>query len=271
MFTITDQEFDLLTSFLRNHFGINLPKTKRYLVIARLQSVLQEKGMNDFTSFLQYLASDTSGQALQTLLSRLTTNHTYFMREDTHFEYIKTTVLPELVKILPDKDLRIWSAGCSSGQEPYTLAMVIADYFGAQKGAWDTRILATDISPRVLEQAKAGIYDKEDLEHLSDSWHLRYFKPADNDRREVAPNIKDEVIFRCYNLMNQPFPFKKKFHMIFCRNVMIYFDSSTRKKLIKAFYDVTADGGYFFVGLSESLNRQDIPYRYIRPSVYQKG
>lgn len=271
MLSINDREFDLLTSFLRNHFGINLPQTKRYLVIARLQSVLQEKGMNDFTSFLQYLASDSSGEALQTLISRLTTNHTYFMREDAHFEYVKNSVLPELVKKIPDKDLRIWSAGCSSGQEPYTLAMVFADYFGARKGAWDTRILATDISPRVLEQAKHGIYDKGDLDHLPENWHRRYFKTVDGDRRAVIPFIRSEVIFRYYNLMNQPFPFKKKFHMIFCRNVMIYFDSSTRKKLIQAFYEATADGGYFFVGLSESLNRQDIPYRYIRPSIYQKG
>jgi len=271
MLTITDQEYQLLTSFLKENFGINLPDSKRYLVIARLQTVLQEKGMNDFTSFLNYLSSDSSGQALETLISRLTTNHTYFMREDAHFDFVKTTILPELVKKLKEKDLRIWSAGCSSGQEPYTLAMVIAEYFGAQKGTWDTRLLATDISPRVLELAKTGVYNKEDLDHLPENWHRRYFKALDSERREVLPSIKNEVIFRHYNLMNQPFPFKKKFHLIFCRNVMIYFDSSTRHKLIQSFYDATAEGGYFFVGLSESLNRNDIPYHYVKPSVYQKG
>jgi len=261
----------MLTAFIKENFGINLPDIKKYLVIARLQSVLQEKGMHDFTSFLQYLASDSSGEALQTLVSRLTTNHTYFMREAIHFTYVKTTVLPEIIKNLPDLDLRIWSAGCSSGQEAYTLAMLIADYFGAHKSAWDTRILATDISPRVLEQAKRGIYDLGDLDNIPEAWQRQYFKAVDSERRAVVPQIKNEVIFRYYNLMNQPFPFKKKFHIIFCRNVMIYFDSSTKKKLINAFYDITADGGYFFVGLSEALNRQDIPYRYIRPSVYQKG
>lgn len=271
MLTISDQEYHLLTSFLKRNFGINLPDSKRYLVIARLQAVLQEKGMSDFTDFLDYLASDSSGEALETLLSRLTTNHTYFMREDTHFEYVKTTILPELVKKLKEQDLRIWSAGCSSGQEPYTLAMVIAEYFGTQKGSWDTRILATDISPRVLEIAKTGIYDAGNLSHLPENWHKRYFKVVDNDHRELLSSIKNEVIFRYYNLMKQPFPFKKKFHMIFCRNVMIYFDSSTRKKLIQAFYDATAEGGYFFVGLSESLNRQEIPYNYIRPSIYRRG
>jgi len=271
MLTISDREYDLLTSFLKQHFGINLPDSKRYLVIARLQTALQEKGMLDFTTFLQYLANDSSGEAMEILISRLTTNHTYFMREDSHFDFVRTTILPELAKKLKDKDLRIWSAGCSSGQEPYTLAMVIAEYFGAQKNGWDTRILATDISPRVLELAKTGIYSKEDLSHLPEKWSQRYFKAVDDERVEVLPAIKNEVIFRYYNLMKQPFTFKKKFHMIFCRNVMIYFDNPTRKQLIQAFYDATAEGGYFFVGLSESLNRHDIPYCYVRPSVYQKG
>jgi chemotaxis protein methyltransferase CheR len=205
------------------------------------------------------------------LVNKLTTNHTFFAREVQHFDFFKNKTLPDLVKQCEkNRDLRIWSAGCSSGEEPYTLAMLIADYFGENRAMWDTKVLATDISTKVLNIAKAGIYQNEQLDSLPENWRRNYFKKLDKEKSSVADNIKSEVVFRIFNLMNEAFPFKKKFHVIFCRNVMIYFDSNTKTELVNKFYENTEHGGYLFIGHSESINREESRYKYVMPAVYRK-
>jgi len=271
MLFITDKEFYKLANFIKANYGINLSEKKKALVVGRLQNLLIEKNFNSFSQYIDYVMEDKTGEAVRTLISKITTNHTYFMREPDHFHFFKNTVLPYLCEQAKNtRDLRIWSAGCSSGEEPYTLAMIIADFFGSEKVLWDTKILATDISTKVLEQAKKGIYSNESLQNLPESWKDKYFQRISNEKSVIADNIKNEVIFRIFNLMNTSLPFKKKFHVIFCRNVMIYFDAATKRDLVNRFYEHTEQGGYLFIGHSESLNREETKYKYIMPAVYRK-
>lgn len=271
MLNITEKEFRRLSEYMKSYYGIHLKPEKKTLVMGRLQNVLLQGGFVSFSSYFDYIHSDQSGEAARTLINKLTTNHTFFMRESQHFMYFKNTVLPYLSSVeASKKDLRIWSAGCSSGEEPYTLAMIISDYFGSSKGLWDTKILATDISTKVLEKAVRGIYTKESISNIPQSWKMAYFNHISSNEYIVSDGIKKEVIFRRFNLNNVEFPFKNKFHVIFCRNVMIYFDSETKKKLIEKFYELTEPGGYLFIGHSESLNRNETKYKYIMPAVYRK-
>jgi chemotaxis protein methyltransferase CheR len=270
MIDIPDKEFIQLVEYVKSNYGINLTH-KRTLVVGRLQNYLTQKGIKSFTEYYKLLISDTSGNSASELVNKLTTNHTFFAREVQHFDFFKDKALPDLVKQCEkNRDLRIWSAGCSSGEEPYTLAMLIADYFGENRAMWDTKVLATDISTKVLNIAKAGIYQNEQLDSLPENWRRNYFKKLDKEKSSVADNIKSEVVFRIFNLMNEAFPFKKKFHVIFCRNVMIYFDSNTKTELVNKFYENTEHGGYLFIGHSESINREESRYKYVMPAVYRK-
>lgn len=271
MINISKKEFDAISNLVRLNCGISLKyEQKKNLVISRLQNIVIQKKLNNFSEYYQYIKNDTSGEALITLIEKLTTNYSYFMREPDHFNYFTTVVLPYLIsKNLANKDLRIWSAGCSTGEEPYTLAMLMSEFFGKEFDGWNTKILATDISYKVLDKAQKGIYSNEQLEKLPSIWKQKYFKKAD-DNWEINKNIRNEVIFRKLNLNSENFPFKKNFNVIFCRNVMIYFDQNTKDKLINKFYKNIEYGGYLFIGHSESINRDESKFKYIKPSIYRK-
>lgn len=270
MITITDKEFKQLAVYIKEHYGINLKDEKRTLVTGRLQNELVQKGFRNFTDYYQYILSDNSGNAINTMVNKITTNHTFFMREQDHFYFFKDYILPLFKKEVKDNDLRLWSAGCSSGEEPYTLAMIIDEFFGKEKIWWDTKILATDISSRVLEEAKQGVYGTEELSSLPSHWKTSYFREFDNEKVILIDKIRNEVIYRKFNLMDERYPFKRKFQVIFCRNVMIYFDSETKRELINKFYNSLEYGGYLFIGHSESLGREDTRFKYIMPAVYKK-
>ena len=266
--TISDDDFRRLTSFIQAHYGINLTE-KRQLVSSRLSSVVSEQGYSSFTPFITKLLEEKNPNQLELVLNRLTTNYTFFMREQEHFEFFEKTILPDLVRRHQrDKVLAIWSAGCSSGEEPYNLSMYIKDYLGMQANQWDTRILATDISQQAMAKAKRGIYELPDT--VPDHWRKRYFnKVAGSDGKyQVAPEIRNNVIFQTFNLMD-PIKFRLKFDVIFCRNVMIYFDQPTKDALVRRFYDATVPGGYFLISHSENLSK-NAPYRTIAPSTFQK-
>jgi len=269
MILLSDHEFQLITTYVSENYGINLLE-KKALIESRLQNVLLQKGFNSFGNFYNKLIGDQTGETAVLLINKLTTNHTYFLRESEHFDYFQKEVLPYLVKYNNTRDLRIWSAGCSSGEEPYTLTMIMADFFGDKKSLWDTKILATDISQNVLDIAVQGIYHNEQLTSIPEYWERQYFMKYDQERKILVDKIRQEVVFRFFNLNNQMFPFKKKFHTIFCRNVMIYFDANTKRELVKRFYDLTEPGGFLFVGHSESIGRDEVGYRYILPAVYRK-
>ena len=270
MLNLTDGEFVRLTSYLQSSFGINLTK-KRTLIEGRLNKYLSDRGFLNFTDYLDLVLKDPNGAEMSQLLNHLTTNFSYFLREWDHFEYLRSHVLPGLRQSIPDGDLRIWSAGCSTGEEPFTLAMLLNDFFALEASRWDKKVLATDISQKALETAKAGSYEDEALAKVPAEWRKKYFTRQGESNWQVKPALRDEVIFRSFNLMEEAFPFQRKFHVIFCRNVMIYFDRPTKAALIRRFYDHTEPGGYLFVGQSESIGREDAPWQYIMPSVFRKG
>jgi len=270
MIRITDKEFKMITEYLQENFGINLTK-KRTLIESRLHTYLTKLGFSNYTDYFNYVLADKSGDELSQMINILTTNFSYFMREWDHFQYFKDKVLPEVTKANNQKDLRVWSAGCSTGQEPYTLAMLISDFLEGKKASWDTAVLATDISAKVLKLAETGIYDNESLRKVPTAWKTNYFKKLEGNMWEVKDGLKKEVIFRRFNLMEKVFPFKRKFHVIFCRNVMIYFNDETKKALIERFYNALDEGGYLFIGQSESINRNDTKFSYVMPSIYKKG
>lgn len=266
MINIRQNEFEELRDFMYNRYGIDLSK-KKQLIEGRLSNVLIAKGFTNFKDYLNSVYNDKTGKELTELVNKLTTNHTYFMRETAHFDFYRDTVLPELEKTARGKSIGIWSAGCSSGEEPSTLAMLNYNHFGANSG-WDTRILATDISDRVLDIAKKGVYSAESVEAFPADLKRKYLQPCDGGYKFID-SIKNNIIYRKFNLMDR-FSFKRKFNVIFCRNVMIYFDAKTKHELVNKFYDATEPGGYLFIGHSEYLEKDSIKYKYIMPAVYQK-
>ncbi len=265
---MTDQEFDQLSSFVKTRYGIDLTQ-KRTLIQGRLTHDLRSRGIKSFQEYFKILNDDATGTEITNLLNRLTTNLSYFLRENEHYDFMTKTILPQWNATVRDKDLRIWSAGCSAGQEAYTAQMVMHEYFGPRKNLWDTTILATDISAKAMNKAKAGIYTMDELKDIPPAWKSKYFVPSGTDSLQVCDKIRREVVFRTLNLMDN-FQFKRQFHLIFCRNVMIYFDTETKRQLVKKFYDWTAPGGYFFISHSESLNGLNSQFKYIHPAIYQK-
>jgi len=270
LLTISHKEFAKLAEYIKVNYGIYLKQEKQTLLVGRLQNVLQQAGFTNFTDYYNYIVANKDKEAVNTLINKITTNHTYFMREPQHFYFFRDQVLPFWANILSTKDLRVWSAACSSGEEAYTLAMIIDEYFGQDKAAWDTKILATDISSQVLDMAKDAIYSNERIAPLPKHWKVNYFKRYDSENSVLIDRIKQEVIYRKFNLMDEVFPFRKRFHAIFCRNVMIYFDNTTKEKLVDKLYEQIEYGGYLFIGHSEALNRETTRFKYISPSVYRK-
>lgn len=267
---ITDEEFLRISTFMKQRYGIDLSQ-KKVIVNGRLENYIKRGGWSSFNDFINAVENDKTGKQEKMLVNFLTTNHTYFMREFEHFEYFKTVVLPWLKKKeSATKDLRVWCGAASSGEEPYMIAMVLSDFFGLERDQWDTKVLATDISTKVLQQAMTGIYSAEQLNKLPEQWKRHFFKSiAGGTQYQVTNELKQEVIFRQFNLMD-PFPFKKQMHTIFLRNVMIYFDERTKRELVQKVYDALVPGGYLFIGTTETLDRGSTPFHIIQPSIFRK-
>lgn len=266
------EEFNLIRKLVYDRFGIQLNEQKRSLVVERLQKTLRTGGFPSFRAYYEHVIADRSGRALLELVDRISTNHTHFFREKDHFVFMQTTWLPALKKkaFSGKKAVRIWSAGCSSGEEPYTIAMLLADQLEMDGGGWDIGILATDISTTVLEKAQAGIYADTQLDQVPEIYKKKYFRSTGEGLYAVSPALKEMLLFRRLNLMNQDYPFKGQFQIIFCRNVMIYFDEPVREGLLSRFHRYLEPGGYLFIGHSESIGRDNKYFRFIRPAIYQK-
>lgn len=266
---LEDADFQRLRRFMQDNYGVNLEK-KKTMVEGRLAAMIQQKGYSDFHRYVEELLADKTGVMAGELTTKLTTNYTYFMREEAHYQFLTKAALPEWTAKVKNNDLRIWSAGCSSGEEPYTTAMVLCEYFGPAKSSWDTTILATDISTKVLAAAREAIYPGEHLERLPERWRKKYFVPLSGNRWQVTEALRKEVVLGRFNLMGSFQQFRRGFHVIFCRNVMIYFDSPTKKDLAKKFYDALEPGGYLFIGLSETLSGIDNHFLPVAPGIYKK-
>lgn len=268
MIYLTDNEFNEITVFMKSHYGIDLLK-KRQLIESRMYSVLLKKGLKSFSDYIDIIKTKDEKEISQ-LINKLTTNHTYFLREIHHFNFMKEIFLPYQEKNNKAKDIRVWSAGCSSGEEAYTAVMIMQEYFGSRHNQWDYRILATDISSKVLENAKNPLYSIENLKDIPPEWMRKYFVKKDNDNFTLRKEVTEQVIFKTFNLLDQMVA-KKPFDLIFCRNVMIYFDYETKKQLVNRFYDLLNPQGYLFIGHSETVKNGESKFKYIQPSIYQKG
>jgi chemotaxis protein methyltransferase CheR len=270
---LSDEEFKLISGLVYDRFGINLGEHKRALVMARLHKVLHKGGFSNFKEYYEYVVRDTSGHALLTLIDRISTNHTFFFREQEHFDFFKEVALAQIVEALRKSgksDLRIWCAGCASGEEPYTLAMILSNYFNDDFSDLDIGILATDISVTALNKAADGVYKADKLREVPSWYKQRYFIPLKDGHLAVKQEIKEIILFRRLNLVRNEYPFKGQFHTIFCRNVMIYFDNATRQALVERFHRYLAPDGYLIIGHSESIDRSLGYFKRVRPSIYQK-
>lgn len=267
MLKLTDEDFLRIVNYIKANYGINLIK-KRVLIEGRLSNMVADKGFSDYKTYIDFALSKDGALELTALVNKLTTNHTYFLREPEHFEYLKSVVLPHIEATVKDHDARIWCAASSTGQEPYTLAMVIDEYFGDKKKLWDCKILATDISTDVLAKAKLGIYTTEMIQDVPLAWKQKYFTKIDNDRYQIIERIRNEVVYKQFNLMDK-ITYKKPYDLISCRNVMIYFDAETKNALIERLYDATKPGGYFFIGHAENVAKTS-RYEFIKPAIFRR-
>lgn len=268
---LSSKQFEKISRLVYQISGIDLHEGKEELVKARLLKRLRHLKITDFEHYLKYVANDQSGVEIRTMVDVLTTNKTHFFREPEHLEFLRDVIIPGLHK----GPVRIWSAGCSSGEEPYSLAIVIRETI-PETARFDVKILATDISDRMMEKARQGIYDEETLKMLPRQLRLKYFRKvnfktghADGSCYRVIPELQSMVSFAKLNLMNE-WPMRGLFDVIFCRNVMIYFDKQTQRNLVSRFWSYLREDAYLLVGHSESLTSLSHNFRYLKPAVYQK-
>ena len=274
---MSDQEFERFSGFIHREYGIKMPPAKKAMLQTRLQKRLRLLGMSSFSQYADHLFSPEGLRTeLTAMIDAVTTNKTDFFREPGHFDYLTGTAVPELLasgRIATRKGLMVWSAGCSSGEEPYTLAMVLAEFVGSFPGL-DFTILATDISTQVLEKAKAAIYDEERVTPVPAKLKARYLLRS-KDRRSgtvrIVPELRSRVLFRRLNFMDDDFGMREPLDVIFCRNVIIYFDFRTQAALLNRLCRHLKPGGYLFMGHSETLNGMNLPLTPVSASVYRKN
>lgn len=263
---LTPAQFTRITTLLYDHAGIRMREGKEGLVRARLAKRLRRLGLPDFDAYLSHVEREPDRSEFAEMIDALTTNKTSFLREASHFDYLRDEVFPTLTG-----SVRLWSAGCSSGEEPYTLAMLLNESFSGSTPR-DTRILATDISHRVLGTAKAGLYPTDLMSDVPGAWLQKYWTKKRDGAREVyeaGPALRRLVHFAKLNLMEK-WPMQGPFDAILCRNVMIYFDKGTQQRLVERYHALLKPGGHLFVGHSESLTGLTHRFRYVQPAVYVK-
>ncbi len=275
-YILSNEEFDLFRRLIYDSCGISLTLSKKELVKARLTKRLTKVGIDTFKDYYKFVTkTDNTGKELIHLIDSISTNKTSFFREKKHFDFLNTTLLPSLISSKAKagiKKLRIWCAASSSGEEPYTLAMTVFNHLKPNNG-WDVKILATDISTRILQKAINGIYRKELLKDIPPgtiSVHFSSVLYENTNCYKAKDHLRDIITFRRFNLMTPEFPFKNPFDFIFCRNVMIYFDPETQNRLASKFYDCLPKDGYLFIGHAETLSRSNASFEFIQPAVYRK-
>ena len=272
---LSEKEFRKISDMVYTHCGINLHDGKKELVRARLAKRLRMGNFKTFPEYMRHVLEDKTGKEFSLLIDSISTNLTSFFREGRHFEFLKEKFLPQtLERKQKDRNFRIraWSAGCSSGEEPYSIAITLLEAIAGQ-GRWDVKILATDISTRMLETARKGIYSKERIEPVPLLQRNKYLMMRHQHGKktfEIGKILRDAVIFKYLNLQ-QDWPIKGPLDFIFCRNVMIYFDKPTQQHLINRFWDLLDSGGILFTGHSESLTGIKHRFNYIQPTIYMKA
>jgi chemotaxis protein methyltransferase CheR len=271
-FQFRDEDFEWVRAEIRRRTGITLGDSKRNLVYNRLARRLRALGLSSFEDYVEYLSANPDAE-LGEFVNALTTNVTAFFRENHHFEMLADEVLPGLLaRHARDRRIRIWSAGCSSGQEPYSIAMTLLEA-GAKLDGWDVKILATDLDTDILEQAQAAVYAEDRVAGMPDERLRRWFlrgAGANAGQYRLKPEVRGLVTFRQLNLMD-PWPMKGPFDVIFCRNVIIYFDKPTQARLVHRFTELLGVGGHLFLGHSESVLERGRQLEVAGRSAYRRN
>jgi len=270
-FLFSDKDFEVIRSFVKEHTGISLSDAKRNMVYGRLSRRLRFLNLKSFAEYMDVVKEPNSAEMVD-FINAMTTNLTSFFREKHHFDYLKSTIIPELLKAnISTRRIRIWSAGCSTGEEPYSLAMTLASSVPSLD-TWDIKILATDLDTNVLAHAERGVYDIERIEGIPEDYRKRWFmKGRDGNAGSVrvSRKIRDLITFRKLNLM-QSWPMKGPFDFIFCRNVVIYFDKETQKALFDRYANLLIPQGHVFLGHSESLFKVSTRFDLVGNTIYRK-
>jgi chemotaxis protein methyltransferase CheR len=269
-----DSVFEKLSNFIYSEYGIKMPPAKKVMLQSRLQKRLREMKMNSYEEYCDYVFSK-DGEALELIhmIDVVTTNKTDFFREPTHFDFLQQTVLPEFVAREKQKrTMKIWSAGCSSGEEVYTLAIVISDFMEKHKNI-DYSILGTDISTRILQKAFDAVYAEERAINIPLETKRKYFlRSKDRSKPSVRliPELRKKTHYQRLNFMDENYSIHDVFDIIFCRNVLIYFDRETQQKVINRLCRHLKTGGYFFLGHSESITGMKVPLVQLKPTIFMK-
>lgn len=271
--TMTGKEFRLFSKFIEGNCGIKMPESKKHMIESRLQKRLRSLELRSFRDYYDFVVSPKGMRnELVKMIDAVTTNKTDFFREPAHFTYLTETVLPELAGSNNYEGIRVWSAGCSSGEEPYTLAMVLSEY-DRKFQRCRFSILATDICTSVLETACKGIYEEEKIAPVPHELRKKYLLRS-RDRSlgviRMAPEIRSLVTFRRLNFLDDNYAIAEPLQVIFCRNVLIYFDRATQEKLINRFCRKLVPGGYLFLGHSETINGMNVPLKHVESTIYRK-
>ncbi|MGE4293766.1 MAG: protein-glutamate O-methyltransferase CheR [Desulfovibrio sp.] len=262
-----------MSDFITAQLGIKMPPSKKPMLEARLHKCLRQLNMDSYSEYLDYLFSERGQRdELPHLYDAVTTNTTHFFRESNHFDALERRILPELhARLRGSRALRVWSAGCSTGEEPYTLGMVLSEFAERSQG-FRFEILATDISLRVLETAQRAVYVMDKISDIPAPLRKKYLlRSKDPQKRlvRIAPELRRTVSFRRINFM-EPFGLERPRDVVFCRNVVIYFDRPTQERLFQQLADQIGEGGFLFTGHSESLTGMDVPLEPVAPTIYRK-
>ncbi len=266
-----ESEFRHICKLIYNLCGINIADGKQKMLQARLHKRLNALGLKDYLEYIEYIDKDDSGREISALMDCVSTNLTFFFREPAHFDFLSKEIIG---KCDPDanRKFRVWSAGCSSGEEPYSIAVNLLEHLDNIE-LYDVKVLATDISGKVLKQAKRGLYESEKMIGIPPGITSRYFTHftgSETDCYEVTPALSSLIHFSRLNLMDA-WPMRGGFDVVFCRNVMIYFDDRTRETLVNRFFDILRPGGYLFISHSETLIGMSHNFRYVKPAIYMKA
>jgi chemotaxis protein methyltransferase CheR len=267
---MTDEEFVRIYQFLKRRYGVNM-EDKKAVVTGRLENYVKNAGFSNYTDYMDAVDADCTRRLERDLVNLLTTHHTFFMREPEQFRFFRGVVLPWIYENRAQmKELYVWCGACSTGEEAYTIAMILSEFFALEHDQWKTRIYATDISTDALEYAKKGIYMREKMANLPDLWKRRYFtRSSDGENYTVKKEVSNGISFRKFNLMDE-IPFGSLIQAVFLRNVMIYFDPPTRNRVMTKVYDVLVPGGYLFVGASETMDLSGLKFEVVGPSIFRK-
>jgi len=269
---LTDRQFATLSDFIYSNYGIKMPPVKKVMLQSRLHKRLKALGLANFDEYLKYLFSDHAHtEEVVNMVDVVSTNKTDFFREPAHFDFLEEIGLRKIVSG-GVRNVKVWSAGCSSGEEPYTLAICLHNFLSMSSGV-DFSITATDISTKVLKQAKSGVYAEDRINVIPINLKKKYFlksKDRINSRVKVVELLRNKVTFQRLNFMDQSYPMNGMFDIVFCRNVLIYFDKKTQEAVINKLCSKLKPGGYFFLGHSESTAGLNVPLRQIKPTIFER-